>query len=478
MQEIASDLLGEAPLYLNGARLDTVGVGDARNRFAKACQELISFAFPNLRMLKGSYDESTLSDTLLNANSLLFGPNQAPSEPEQEILTYVMRNQNNGERTSVEEIIRYFGRRPYGWYPMAVLTLVGRLFRMGKVELRTAELLDADSALAHLKNSRLHGGVRVRLQEQFDPTTVNALKTFHQDFFDQSNSGTEARSVGQAMSEALAAEARDLAVLLEQVGRYPFLEQLRPVADRIAKLAEKDYSYLLNHLADFQDDLLTAKDDVLSPIKAFMHGPQQAVYDDAINFLRQEEANFAEFPPEEVQPLRDLAASARPYRGNVLPVAKAAVTRLRGLLVNLLNAERSRALAVLDDQEARLRSIDEFELLDASAREQVLASTSAARSAIASARFVTGIRDRLQRYNTQEYPVQLTLAAKLAVPVQKPVGGTTAAAPTHASVSVSYVTVASLRPKCSLPYIATQADLDQWLTALRAVAQAELNIAS
>jgi hypothetical protein len=49
---------------LNGSRLDTVGEGDARNRFAKACQELISFSFPNLRMLKGAYDETTLAKTL------------------------------------------------------------------------------------------------------------------------------------------------------------------------------------------------------------------------------------------------------------------------------------------------------------------------------------------------------------------------------------------------------------------------------
>ena len=74
-----------------------------------------------------------------------------------------MRNQNNGEHTSIEEILRNFGRRPYGWYPMAVLTLVSRLFRMGKVELRTAELLDAQSALDHLRNTRQRGSVRVRL---------------------------------------------------------------------------------------------------------------------------------------------------------------------------------------------------------------------------------------------------------------------------------------------------------------------------
>jgi hypothetical protein len=477
MHEIASELLSKAPLYINGTRLDSVGEGDARNRFAKASQELITFAFPGLRMLKGTYDETTLSDALLKSNDSLFGPNVPPSEPEQEILTYVMRNQNNGERTTIEEIIRSFGRRPYGWYPMAVLTLVARLFRMGKVELRTSELLDAESALTHLKNTRQHGGVRVRLQEQFDATKVNALKAFHQEFFDRSNGGTEARSVGQATAAMLVEEARILTILLDQASRYPFLEQqLRPIADRIGKLGEKDYSYLLNQLADFRDDLLTAKDDVLSPIKAFMHGPQQGVYNEAIAFLREEEANFAEFPPEEVQPLRDLAASACPYRGNVLPVAKAAVARLRGLLVDLLSTERDKALAALDEQESRLRTVEDFGSLSESLRDQVLAPTVAARSAIKSARFVTGIRDRLQRYNRQDYPDQLALAAKLALPAPKPVvGDITAAVSAPAPVPVVYTTAASLRPKCSLPYISTQAELEEWLTALRIAAQAELD---
>ena len=39
----------------------------------------------------------------------------------------------------------------------------------------------------------------------------------------------------------------------------------------------------------------------------------------------------------------------------------------------------------------------------------------------------------------------------------------------------SYTPVISLRPKCSLPFIATAADLDEWLAALRTAAQAELD---
>jgi hypothetical protein len=473
MLGVATDFLSKAPLYLNGSRLDTVGEGDARNRFAKACQDLISFSFPSLRILKGAYDETTLSRALLAQDDLLTSGTQTPSEAEQEVLTYVMRNQENGERTSIEEILRVFGKRPYGWYPLAVLTLVSRLFRMGKVELRTAELLDARSAFEHLKNSRQHGGVRVRLQEQFDATKVNALKKFHHDFFDRSNSGADARSVGQFAIEALSAEARDLTVLLDQAARYAFLEPLRPICTQISTLAAKDYTYLLNQLAEFQDDLLAAKDDYLSPIKAFMHGPQRVAYDDAITFLRAEEANFAEVPAAEVQPLRDLAASAHPYRGNGVPAAKAAVTKVRSLLAALLKAERDQAIATLDAQQTRLQAIEDFAKLDESHRSQVMALTVAARDAIQSARFVTGIRDRLQRYLTQDYPVQLALASRLAAPPPPPAGK--AGAPTPpAAPAVRYTSATNLRPHCNLPYIATEADLDQWLAALRAAAHAEL----
>jgi hypothetical protein len=468
MQELASQVMSKAPLYLNGSRLDSVGEGDARNRFAKACQELITFSFPSLRMLKGAYDEATLSAALLAQDDLLTSGTQTPSEAEQEILTYVMRNQNNGERTSIEEIVRNFGRRPYGWYPMAVLTLVGRLFRMGKVELRNAELLDARGAFELLKNTRQHGGVKVRLQEQFDATKVNALKAFHHDFFDRLNNGTDARSVGQFTAEAFVAEVRDLTVLLDQAPRYAFLEPLRPVVGRVLTLADKDYTYLLNHLAEYRDDLLTDKDDFLSPVKAFMHGPQRIVFDEAMAFLREEEANFAEIPAAEVKPLRDLAASGHPYHGNLVPAAKTAVVKLRGILGELLKMERANAILTIDTQQARLQAVDDFALLDEAGRTQVLALTLAAREAIQSARFVTGIRDRLQRYIMQDYPVQLALASRLAAkspPDGKPGGET---------VPVCYTASTSLRPQCSLPYITTEADLDQWLAALRAVALVEI----
>ncbi len=473
LQALCAELMGKAPLYLNGSQLTDIGEGEARNRFARASQALVSFAYPNLRMLKGSYDESTLTKTLLDPSDLLAGIQQALSEAEQEILTYVLRNQNNGERTKVEEIVRQFGKRPYGWYPMAVLTLVARLFRMGKVELRGKDLLDAKAALEALKNSRQHGSIRVRMQEQFDAGKVTALKRFHQDFFDRVNEATDPRSVGQLTLEALAGEARDLQLLLDQDSRYPFLGQLQPVTNRITSLAEKDYSYVLNHLSEFSDELLTTKEDLIGPIKTFMHGAQRKTYDEALAFYREKEANFSEIPDEELVPLRQLAESVTPFRCNVLPQAKAAVSKLRSLIDSRLSAEREAGLAIIDTHEARLVALPEFGLFSETHRGQVLQKSNDARQALKSARFIIAIRDRLNRYTAQDYPAQLALANRLVTPTTTDGSGDAGKRNTPSGES-RYIAASTLRADCGLPYIATVEDLDRWLKALRGVAIAEL----
>lgn len=474
---LAGEFLSKAPLYLNGSRLDTVGEGEARNRFYKACQELISFAYPSLRMLRGAYDEKTLSKTLLEPDDLLTGGATPPSEAEQEILHYVMRNHGNGERTSVEEIIRSFYRRPYGWYPLAVLTLLSRLFRMGKVELRTTELLDNRSALEHFKNTRQHGSVRVRLQEEFSPTEVNALKNFHHDFFDRANSGSDARSVAQFTTEALTAEAGDLDKFLDQVSRYAFLEPLRPITDKLSKLADKEYTYLLKHLPEYGEDLLIAKDDLIAPIKAFMHGPQRVAYDEAISFLSEESANFSDTPSADVQPLYDLANSAHPYRGNIVPAARAAVNKLRIYINNMLQEERDRATSEIEGYTARLQDTADFKNLEPSAQQHVLEISDKALTEIKTTRFATSVRDQLHRYTSQAYPAQLANASQLAANARTPAtSGETGAKPaTPAPAPVNYTPASNLRHQCGLTYISTEAELDEWLTALRAAAQTELD---
>jgi hypothetical protein len=273
--------------------------------------------------------------------------------------------------------------------------------------------------------------------------------------------------------EALVGEARDLQILLDQDSRYHFLGQLQPVTNRITSLTEKDYAYVLNHLSEFSDELLTTKEDLIGPVKTFMRGAQRKTYDEALAFYREKEANFSEIPDEELAPLRQLAESVTPFQCNVLPQAKAAVAKLRSLIDSRLSAEREAGLAIIDTHEARLVALPEFGLFSETQRGQVLQKSNDARQALKSARFIIAIRDRLNRYTAQDYPAQLALANRLGTPTTTD-GSGDAGKGKVPRVEPQYIAASSLRADCGLPYIATVEDLDRWLKALRAVAIAEL----
>lgn len=465
LQKRCEELMSKAVLYLNGSKLTDIGEGDPRTRFHKAGQELISFAFPSLRMLRGTYDEALLRKTLLDPDDLLAGGGHTLSEAEQEVLTYVRRtHEKDKERLTVEVMVRDFGKRPYGWPLMGVLVQVARLFRMGKIELRQAELLDALGAFEALKNSRQHATVRVSPQEQWPPEVVAALKTFHHDFFDRPNDGTEARSVAQITLEALAGEARDLQLLLDQKTAYGFLGDLEPIAKRIKALSEKDYPYLLNHLDEFAEELLTAKQQTIAPLKAFMHGKQREVYDQIMTFLAEEKPNFAELPAEELEPLKAVVESSAPYQGDVLPNAKAAMANVRRLIDAALTEECDRALRAVDEAVKKIEGLPEYGSLDDEQRARVIEKSDQARKAIDDERYISGIRDRLHRYLTVDYPAQLALVNNLAHP----------ASDEEPEPEVRYIPVSSLKPEHDLAFISTLDELERWLEALRRTIAAEL----
>jgi hypothetical protein len=470
LQSLCADLLGKAPLYLNGSRLADIGEGDARNRISKASQTLVSFAYPSLRMLRGTYDEAGLSKTLLDSDDLL--PGTPLTDAEQEVLTYVLRNQNSGERMTVEEILRHFQKRPYGWYPLAVLTQLARLLRIGKIELRAPEILSAKAALEALKNTRQHGSIRVRLQEQFDQTKVDALKRFHQEFFDRACPGTDARSVATAVADACESERGVLQNLVSQKGRYPFLSQLEAVCTQLENLAGKEPSYLLTQLAEFSGPLLDAKDDLLVPIKAFMNGQQRVTYDEAVAFLREEEANFSGISSADLEPLRQLSVSQTPFRGNVVPQAKAAVAKVRTTIQEQIQAERQAALDEIERQEARVKELPQFAALPVDQQQLVLSKSHAAREAIQNARFISSVRDRLHSYSSTDYPAQLSLATSPGKPASPYEEG----APKGTSVKdePAYIPFARLRPKCALPYLASEDDVEVWIESLRKTALEEV----
>ena len=459
----AEELLRTAPLVVNGQTL-SVGEGDPKTRFGKAYQELIRSAFPKLKMIRGNFSEATVAQVVREQDDLLEGSAIQLSEAEQEVLVDVERQQKLGERLSAEDLVRKFEARPYGWSNWATLTFIARLYRLGKLELREKELLSSVEVIEALTNSRRLGGVSVRKQEQFDTSTVNALKRFHQELFNVQSIGTDARSTCEAFRMAMREEAQDLREIAAQAASYPFLAAVKPWAEQAEAMAKKDDGYLLNQLGTFKDSWLDAEEDLLTPLKQFLNGNQKAVYDEVRAFELRYGDEFADLPAEQVAPLRKLLESDKPYAGGLIPQAKSAIVELQRQLAERLAEAKVKALEEINEQEARLKATADFQKLDTSQQEQVLAATSAAKADVEAASQPGRALLRVNRYRAEEVPKQLQRMAALAAPAD-----TSTAAP------ITVVAASALRVNCLLSQITNEAELEQWLEAMRAAAQAELD---
>lgn len=459
----AEELLRTAPLVVNGQTL-SVGEGDPKTRFSKAYQELIRSAFPKLKMIRGNFSEATVAQVVREQDDLLEGSAIQLSEAEQEVLVDVERQQKLGERLSADDLVRKFEARPYGWSNWATLTFIARLYRLGKLELREKELLSSVEVIEALTNSRRLGGVSVRKQEQFDTSTVNALKRFHQELFNVQSLGTDARSTCEAFRMAMREEAQDLREIAAQAANYPFLAAMKPWAEQAEAMAKKDDGYLLNQLDSFKGSWLDAEEDLLTPLKQFLNGNQKAVYDQVRAFETRYGDEFADLPAEQVTPLRMLLESDKPYAGGLIPQAKSAIAELQKQLGERLAAAKAKALEEISEQEARLKATADFQNLDTSQQDQVLAATAAAKTDVEAASQPGRALLRVSRYRAEEVPKQLERMAALVAPPDKPM-----------PELIRVVPASALKVNCPLSQITNSQELQQWLDALRASAQAELD---
>jgi len=459
---LAEEQLRMAVLVVNGQTL-SVGEGDPKTRFSKAYQELIRSAFPKLKMVHGVFNETTVAAVVRDQDDLLDGLAVQLSEAEQEVLVEVERSKNQAERLSAEALVRKFEGRPYGWSNWATLTFIARLYRLGKLELREKELLSSVEVIEALTNSRKLGGVSVRKQEVYDTSTVNALKRFHQELFNTQSLGTDARSTCEAFRMAMAEEAQDLREIAAQSANYPFLAAVKPWAEQAEAMAKKDDGYLLNQLESFKASWLDAEEDLLTPLKQFLNGNQKTVFDEVRAFELRYGDEFADLPAEQVRPLRMLLESDKPYAGGLIPQAKSAIGELQKQLGERLAAAKAKALEEISEQEARLKATADFQKLETSKQEQVLAATAAAKTDVEAASQPGRALLRVSRYRNDEVPKQLQRMAALVAPPDRPT-----------PELIRVVPASALKVNCPLSQITNSEELQQWLDALRASAQAEL----
>ncbi len=460
-------MLSGAKAIVNGSEVTGLG-SDPKGRVITAFQQLVRYAYPNLKMLRAVFKEESVRNILSDQGDDLFRHDEGTlSESENELLTHIRRKQGSGERPTVSSLIAHFSIRPYGWYQAAILANVAKLFMRGKVELRSdSNILEKDEALTHLTNNRQFGNTIVFLQEDFDAAAIQKLKKFHREFFDESNNATEAKEVGQRFLEALHLEIAKLEQISERTQSFPFVAQLRKPLESIKEWSDKSYAVFLKDLGSIEDDWLDMKEDLIDPIKKFMAGQQKEVYQELQTFYRDHRANLTDIVPDEAARLQDFLKSETPYRGSVLQEAKALKESMAKRVEGSLDEERKSAVAKVRNLASNIETLDGYSDLNDSEKAKIFRESETTLEEIQSATLLAVVRDKLARYSTDGYQRQIAILNEINAEKAKAKGVEESAS--------RYVSKRSLTIQYSKGTIENQEDLQAYLDAIREAYSIEL----
>ncbi len=481
LQQRVQSLMGKAKLFVAGGDIE-IGSEDAQTRVLRGFHELISRAYPNLRMLRGiTYTENDIAKCLKHSQQGLFG-NDATSlaESEQELLAFIQSNNRGGVRTTLKNLLEKFERKPYGWYYAAVLCTLANLCARGKVEVRAdGNLLEEDELERALRNTHGHGNVVLEPQVEFTASQVRALKEFFEDFFDAPPRSNEAKALGKETGTALQDLMHQLNPLAAQASQYPFLNALTPVLEKLKELTGKPYTWYLTELTRQEDALLDMKESVIDPVRKFMSGPQKGIFDNARKFVQSQEPNFAYIEGDESTQVVASLTDPECFKGNRMQQVKTQVETLQEKVTAQIEAEIAKAKETVAALKGRLCGMAEFSALNGEQQEQVTRPFNEFDSGIERQKLIAVIRDTLRRFEESDYQRLLSQMTSWAQPAPAPEpapepgktatpdAGTKPTPPVKPEPRIEYVPSRSVKVSFDKAWLADETDVERYLESMR-----------
>lgn len=481
LQQRVQSLMSKAKLFVAGADIE-IGSEDAQTRVLRGFHELISRAYPNLRMLRGiSYTEEMIKTILSNKDGTLFGSGATSlAESEQELLAFIQSNNRGGVRTTLKNLLEKFERKPYGWYYAAVLCTLANLCARGKVEVRTdGNLLEEDELERALRNSHGHGNVVLEPQVEFSASQVRTLKEFFEDFFDAPPGAGEAKALGKETGTAFQELTHQLTPLAAQASQYPFLNALTPVLEKLKELTGKPYTWYLTELTRQEDALLDMKESVIDPVRKFMSGPQKGIFDNARKFVQNQEPNFAYIEGDETARVVASLTDPECFKGNRMQQVKTQVETLQEKVMAQIEAEIAKAKETVAALKGRLCGMAEFDALNGDQQEQITRPFNEFNSGIERQKLIAVIRDTLRRFEESDYQRLLSQMTSWAQPAPAPEPapqpgntartdeGTKPTPPAKPEPRIEYVPSRSVKVSFDKAWLADETDVERYLESMR-----------
>ncbi|SUZ32947.1 hypothetical protein ROE7235_02713 [Roseibaca ekhonensis] len=461
-------LVADARMFVRGDELD-IGGEEPQERIVKGFQGLVDKVHVNLPMLRGvSYVEADIIKAA-SPESGLFGNNgEGLTEAEQDVLNYVQGQARNGVKVSVKYLTERFGGKPYGWPTTAVLCLAASLSGKGNLEARSdGTVLERADLARNLNNSHALANILLTPQTEFTSAQIRKAKELYKELFDLPSDGTDARTIGAEWADSTKLLADELNRLTAQKFQYPFLAALEPLATRIAALVGKPATWYITEPPQQEDDLLDAKEEVLDKVRSFMGGAQKEIYDDAREFLRDQEANISYVDAAAGDAISKALADPACYKGTAIQSLKSDLYALKDRVELTVLEERKAVIAAVNECADKVAQTPEFQALAQDDQERIKRSIDSHKTGLDGVKMIPILRDRANGARLDLLPRTLAEVERLGKPTtpMQPIPGMSER-PIQ-PVTPTYVNASELKVVFTKQFLTEEADVEQYVEQMK-----------
>lgn len=384
-----AELTKSARLYIGGNELTDIRSTDIRTRLNEGMTRLIEKIYRNLSMLGNTEYDDAMLKRVINApeSGALFADTM--NNAETEVFNKINSDKRMSIRTKVKDLVDYFKSNGYGWYEMAVLVILARLFKMDKVSFTAdGSRIEARDLYYHLTNSNRQANLIVDVEESITPSQITKLKNLYKDTFnDEVCRFQSAKDVHQAFLDRLNQEIQKLRELRDS-NRYPFASALNDIISGMERYSRVPYPTLYVKFKDV-DDALADKEDA-DTIREFVEGPQFRIFKQISQLKTGNQANLTYVDPELLDTINRIYDSAKPW--NNMTEAAATLEEISAQISAKQEEARQQISEKIESKLQAITSLPEYASIPENLKSQIQALFNAAKSQVREERYIGNLR--------------------------------------------------------------------------------------
>ena len=358
--EKLTNLLQNAKIYFNGKEL-AIQASDPAHRVQKALSEAIDVIYPRLSMLTRAYKEEDIKHFLFASDDLFANDKESLDEASQEIYNFIRRQANSYQKVTIASLQEHYKKRPFGWYPTAINAMIAILFAKDLIELhQSGKALDKKEAFESLSKTNQYALTIIKPVKKVDTHKVQKIKDLVYKILPDLSLSSNPKELYRQVIEGFQKERATLQALKNQYASYPFVQVLDEVIALYHEIAELGYDVFFEKFLDYENRLLDTKDDIIDPLINDFLATRIQLYKTIVNFFDENRDIILEISPEDYNSLLALKKDTRPDLGNKIHKAKNIYDSLQEEIKSLLENEKSKTLAEIDQYIAQIQNNPNF----------------------------------------------------------------------------------------------------------------------